>query len=66
MMPQDMKQHHNEEATKMEHDEESKKKEHGEESKKKEHNEESKKKERHIVTWTQEVFFSVFSCLHLF
>ncbi|BAT74552.1 Transcription factor [Vigna angularis] len=45
MMPQDLKQHHNEESTK---------KEHSEESKKKEHNEESKKKERHIVTWTQE------------
>ncbi|KOM31457.1 hypothetical protein LR48_Vigan01g101200 [Vigna angularis] len=44
-MPQDLKQHHNEESTK---------KEHSEESKKKEHNEESKKKERHIVTWTQE------------
>lgn len=57
MMPLDMKQHHNEESTK---------KGHGEESKKKEHNEESKKKERHIVTWTQEVFLSLFSCLHLF
>jgi len=56
-MPQDLKQHHNEESTK---------KEHSEESKKKEHNEESKKKERHIVTWTQEVFLSLFSCLHLF
>lgn len=57
MMPQDLKQHHNEESTK---------KEHSEESKKKEHNEESKKKERHIVTWTQEVFLSLFSSLRLF